>query len=202
MPAFLLFEETGPIFNRIISTMNNLIKDTVRNWWLFLLSGILFLSCGIGIFFVSISSYLTLLFLLQLVFFPTGLFEITYALSNKSVLKNWGVILAGGVLILILSFFLHISSSLSMTISPIYLGLIFLLRAVIGISCAANMQLWNLKGWDWTMVIAIIGVYFSLAIIWKAASGELSIIKPMALALIVCGLFQIIFSNGVKKLNT
>lgn len=178
------------------------LKDTVRNWWLPLISGTLFVLLGIWAFVAPITSLLALASLFMLSFFVTGLFEIMYALSNKSVLENWGWILGGGILNVLFSTLLIYHPGLSAAVLPIFVGFILLFRSIMGISWALDMQRWNLSGWKWAMLTSFLGIIFSSIMILNPMFGGLAIVYYTAATLILWGLVQILLSVGMKKLNS
>lgn len=182
--------------------MKNLIKNTVKNWWLLSISGALFLLLGLWVSTTPATSFLALIFLFQLSFLFSGLFEIMYALSNKSVLDNWGWILGGGVLNVLFALILATHPSLSATVFPIYVGFILLFRSMIGISWAVDMKRWNVHGWRWTMFTAFLGIIFSSVIIFNPLFGGIAIVYYTAITLMLWGVVLILLSLGMKKLNS
>ena len=82
------------------------VKTAINYWWVSLLSGIFFVIVGIWVFKTPLESYLALAILFSVAFFVSGIFEITYAVSNRSQLEGWGWALTGGIIDLILGFIL------------------------------------------------------------------------------------------------
>lgn len=182
--------------------MKSLIKDTVRNWWLPLISGILFLFLGLWVFTSPATSFLALIFLFELSFLFAGISEIVYALTNKKVLDNWGWILGSGILNVLFAVILVAHPGLSAAVLPIYVGFILLFHSMIGISWAVDMKRWNLPSWKWTMFTAILGIIFSSMMILNPLFGSLAIVYYTAITLMLWGLVQIFLSLGAKKLNS
>ena len=92
----------------------------VKNWWLSLLVGLLYIIVAIYLMFAPLASYVALSILFSVSMFVSGLFEIAFALANKKGISSWGWYLAGGIIDLILGIFLMASPGLSMEVLPAY----------------------------------------------------------------------------------
>ena len=73
----------------------------VKNWWLSLLVGLLYIIVAIYLMFAPLASYVALSILFSVSMFVSGLFEIAFALANKKGISSWGWYLAGGIIDLI-----------------------------------------------------------------------------------------------------
>ena len=67
----------------------------VKNWWLSLLVGLLYIIAAIYLMFAPLASYIALSILFSVSMFVSGLFEIAFALANKKGISSWGWYLAG-----------------------------------------------------------------------------------------------------------
>lgn len=85
----------------------------VKNWWLSLLVGLLYIIVAIYLMFAPLASYVALSILFSVSMFVSGLFEIAFALANKKGISSWGWYLAGGIIDLILGIFLMASRDLA-----------------------------------------------------------------------------------------
>ena len=94
----------------------------VKNWWLSLLVGLLYIIVAIYLMFAPLASYVALSILFSVSMFVSGLFEIAFALANKKGISSWGWYLAGGIIDLILGIFLMASPGLSMEVLPFVLA--------------------------------------------------------------------------------
>ena len=62
----------------------------VKNWWLSLLVGLLYIIVAIYLMFAPLASYVALSILFSVSMFVSGLFEIAFALANKKGISSWG----------------------------------------------------------------------------------------------------------------
>lgn len=100
----------------------------VKNWWLSLLVGLLYIIVAIYLMFAPLASYVALSILFSVSMFVSGLFEIAFALANKKGISSWGWYLAGGIIDLILGIFLMASPGLSMEVLPFVLAFWLMFR--------------------------------------------------------------------------
>ncbi len=92
----------------------------VKNWWLSLLVGLLYIIVAIYLMFAPLASYVALSILFSVSMFVSGLFEIAFALANKKGINSWGWYLAGGIIDLILGG------------ASVYLGILAYVQRLLG----------------------------------------------------------------------
>jgi uncharacterized membrane protein HdeD (DUF308 family) len=66
------------------------LESSIKNWWISLLMGVLFLFAGFWVFRTPMESYLTLSIVFSAFILVTGIFEIVFALSNRNEMQSWG----------------------------------------------------------------------------------------------------------------
>lgn len=74
--------------------MKNLGTDmerTIKDWWILLIMGILFVISGISVFSTPLESYIFLSILFSVVILSDGIGNAVFAISNREVLKSWGL---------------------------------------------------------------------------------------------------------------
>ncbi len=181
--------------------MREAISQSVKNWWIPLITGILFLLLGIWVFSTPITSYLALVFLFQISFLIIGLIEVFHAIAVRGILPNWGWILVGGLVNILLAMLLIANPDLTARILPIYVGFILLFRSLMGISWAFDIRRWGGQGWGWTLVFAVLGVIFAFLMIANPAFGGFTIVIYTAMSIIMLGITQIVISIGLRRVK-
>ncbi len=78
------------------------VKQTVKNWWLFAILGILLIIGGIYVITVPVESYVTLSIFFSVMIFVNGIFDVVFSISNSKIINGWGWYLAGGILEILL----------------------------------------------------------------------------------------------------
>ena len=147
----------------------------VKNWWLSLLVGLLYIIVAIYLMFAPLASYVALSILFSVSMFVSGLFEIAFALANKKGISSWGWYLAGGIIDLILGIFLMASPGLSMEVLPFVLAF-------------------------WLM-FGILAILCSIGVIWQPALGAFTLVYMIAYALLIIGIFRVMLSFELKSLH-
>ena len=77
------------------------ITSTIKNWWLYLIFGILLIAFSIWVFVTPLESYVGLAFAFSLLVFVNGASHIYFSVSNRKDLDGWGWYLASGIIELI-----------------------------------------------------------------------------------------------------
>ena len=79
--------------------MNELVGGlgyAVKNWWMSLLLGLLYIAVALCLLFAPVSSYVALSVIFSISILVSGILEIFFAVGNKKIINSWGWYLAGG----------------------------------------------------------------------------------------------------------
>jgi len=90
------------IIGGVISIISSFFSGQWGKFFLILLSGIIFIIAGIELLAHPLAGVLTLTLFLAVFFFVEGIFKIIFSFQMKSS-QNWGWILFGGIISLLLS---------------------------------------------------------------------------------------------------
>lgn len=175
-------------------------KSAVKNWYLSLIVGILFIFVGIVVFATPLESYITLSILFSVIFFVSGIFGIVYSIANRNI-KNWGWGLFSGIIDLLFGILLIARPDLSLIILPIFVGFMLLFRSMTSMAISFDLKDFGVKGWGWLLCLGIIGAILSFIIIWNPAIGGLTIVLWTGLAFIIIGIFGIFLAFQLKKIK-
>ena len=177
------------------------MKNILKFWYLPLIIGILHLVLGIGVLLTPISSFLALTVFLSAGIAIMGLLELIYAISNRKILTNWGWYLFGGALNLLIGVFLVANPRISLLMLSIFIGLWILSRSVIAIINAFETRKWRGEKWGWMLGMGIVGVLFSLMLIWNPAITGVTMGLWMGIGLVTLGVFHILIGVVLRKLK-
>jgi len=184
--------------------MSNFLKtvtNTVKHWYIPLVVGLIFIGIGIYTLMSPLESYLTLSIIFSLSFLFSGLFETIFSISNRNEIDNWGWTLAFGILTFLLGVLLIMNPVISITTLPLYVGFIVLFRSIMGISYALELKNYGVLDWGNLMAIGILGLIFSLILIWNPLFAGFSIVLWTGLTLISGGVFSLYLSLKLKKIK-
>ena len=177
------------------------IQRTAKYWWVGLLIGILILILGFWSFTVPVATLLSLNILFIVGFIVSGIGDISYAIAVRKESSDWGWILAGGIISLILGLALASRPLESVVILLLYVGFWVAFQAVMTIATSISMQRNGWKGWGWFLFLGILGVIFSILLITNPAYASGFIVALFSISLILYGVTRIYYSFKLRKLN-
>jgi uncharacterized membrane protein HdeD (DUF308 family) len=165
--------------------METTIDRSIRNWWVILIRGILFIVLGIYMFCAPASSYAALGFILGLIIFLAGIVELLRVYNDVSH-KNRGWHLCMGIIDILLGIILMGHIAASETILRLIIGIWFLFRGISLFTFAGVAHRSWLMGIGGLLVIIL-----AIMILVNPAFGAMTIILWTGIAFIVAGLFNI-----------
>lgn len=177
------------------------VKSAINHWYLLLLSGILLIALGIWTFREPVDSYATLAFIFALAFVVSGLVETYFSIANRKILDGWGWYLASGIFTLTVGVLMFMNPGITMITLPFYVGFVVLFRSINAISVSLDLKKYMVPGWGTMMGIGILGILFAFILLWNPLFAGLSIVVWTGIALIVAGVFSIMHSFELRKLN-
>jgi uncharacterized membrane protein HdeD (DUF308 family) len=183
-----------------MATLTSAIKSTLKHWYLPLIVGVIFILLGCYVFTVPLETYATLAFLFSLSFIISGVVEIYFAYSNKDSLDGWGWYLTGGILTLLLGFYLVINPGISAAVLPYVVGFTMMFRSFQGLGIALDLKKLGLS-WGTPAFIAVLGILLSFLLIAQPLVTGMSIVIITALAIIIVGIYSISLSLTLKKIK-
>lgn len=179
--------------------MDNGYQHAVEQWWLALTAGLIYLALGAWVLFFPITSYLALTTFFIIGFGMIGMLNVYYALNNRKKLQHWGWTLMSGLADVLITFLLIANSELTLFILPIYIGFVLLFRSIIGIGFASYLSHYHVRNWGLVLALSIIGVLFSMLLIWRPSIGRWTIVAFTGLALLSNGFAQIGIAYELKR---
>jgi uncharacterized membrane protein HdeD (DUF308 family) len=184
--------------------MSNLIEDiqyNVKNWWWFLVSGLLFIAAGIAIYAWPAASYVSLSIVFSILMISNGFSQIVFASANSKLLRGWGWILVSGIIDLALGTYLVLYPTVTMVTLPYFVGFWLILRSFYLMGTAFDLQALGVRGWGWFLFGAILVLVLGGVIVYYPAAGVVSIIAFSGSAFILGGFMNIYLAfllKGVK----
>ncbi len=184
--------------------MTNLIKtaqNSLRYWYLPLIVGILFTAAGVFAFTDPEPAYLGLAAFFAIAFIITGIIDIAFSISNQDTMENWGWALFFGIAELIIGILLVANPDITVVTMPIYVSFLIMFRSIGGISYSLDLKDAGINDWGWLMFLAILGIVFSLFMLFNLDFAGMSIVIWTGIALLFIGVFSIILSINLKRLK-
>lgn len=183
------------------TTVLNSVQSTVKNWWVSILIGMLYILVGFWVFRTPLASYISLSIIFSVFIFISGLLEITFAISSRKETHGWGWYLVGGIFDLIIGLFLISSPVMTMAMLPFFVGFWLLFRGIMAIGISIQLSTMGIPNWGWLLVSGIATIIFSILVLANPVFGGLSIVYMTAFAFIMIGIFRIFLGFDLKKIN-
>ena len=175
--------------------------ETIKHWYIPAIVGSIFIAVGIYTFASPATSYVALSILFSLSFLFAGLSEISFSLTNKNEMDNWGWMLAFGILTTVVGGLLLANPEVSMLTLSFYVGFLIIFRAISAISFSLDLKDYGIGDWGALMALGVIGLIFGVLMIWRPTFAGMTIVVWTGLAFITTGIFSLYLSFKLKKLN-
>lgn len=177
------------------------VQKRLKNWWLLLLSGILFVFLAVYIFRQPLASYVALSVLFAVTFLVAGIFEAVYAVSSRNYDDGWGWALFGGIIHIVFGIFLISFPVLTVTVLPVFVGSVILIRSLLAAFHAFSIKRAGIAGWGWILFSAVIGILLAIMMLANPVFGGFTIIIYTAVSFLMLGIVQIVLSLRLKRIS-
>ncbi len=173
----------------------------VKNWWVLLIVGLVYIALGIWTFSTPVITYLSLslLFASALLFF--GVLEIYFSIANQEKLNGWGWYLVGGIFDIILGVMIFRYPGLTAFIFAFFVGFWLMFAGIRAIGTALEVRTYTASAWGWFLLIGILLLIFSFFIIWNPIFGSMGLVMMTSLALLSAGIYNILLSLRIRRLH-
>lgn len=183
------------------TTILTSVESSVKNWWISLLLGVLYIIAGVWVFQTPLASYVSLSIVFSVFIFISGISQITFSISSKNEIEGWGWYLAGGILDLIIGLLLITHPIMTMTILPFYVGFWLLLQGFMAIGLSFQFKSIDTSNWGWLLFLGIMTLLFAFLLLANPIFAGLSIVYMTAFAFIFAGISRIFLAFGLKKIK-
>lgn len=178
------------------------IAGTVKNWWVFLIIGILLLIGSYYMFTTPVESFIGLAGLFSALILVSGLFRVFFALTNKDDIENFGLYLAGGVLDVIVGFILLKYPGMTLVLFSLFIGFWLLFRGFNIISISFQVKKQEDSNWFWILLLGILVVIFAFMAIVNPLIGASYLVITLALAIMFAGIANIFLALRLRKVKS
>lgn len=185
--------------------MSNIISQsitTIKNWWLFLLSGIVLIAGGIYVFYTPQESYLTLAWVFSILVFVNGFSNIVFSISNRKYLSGWGWYLTGGIFEVLIGIILISYPAISIVLLPIFIGFWLLFRGINMIGSSLDLKNLGILDWGWFLLLGVSLTVVASIMILLPIIGHFTVLYLTAIGFLIFGIANIAFSLKLKKIKS
>ena len=184
-----------------MKTFIDTINFGVKNWWVSLLLGLLYILIAICLMFTPLASYVALSVLFSVSMFVSGTLEILFAVTNRKNISSWGWYLVGGIIDLILGIYLIAYPMVSMEVIPFIIAFWLMFRGFSSVGYAMDLKRYGTKEWGWYTAFGILAIVCSLIILGQPTVGAIYAVYMISFAFLIIGFFRIMLSFELKNLH-
>ncbi|QRM90826.1 HdeD family acid-resistance protein [Lacinutrix sp. WUR7] len=183
------------------TTILSSAQSAVKNWWVSLLIGILYIIAGVWVFQTPLASYVSLSIVFSVFIFVSGISQIFFSLSSRNEVQGWGWYLAGGILDLIIGLLLITHPLMTMAILPFYVGFWLLFQGFMAIGLSFQFKAADVPNWGWLLFLGLLTLVFAFLLLANPVFAGLSIVYMTAMAFVSAGVFRIFLAFDLKKIK-
>ena len=184
--------------------MESVLKKSrfmIKNWWLPLIVGIMFILVGAWTISTPVKSYMSLAIIFASFMFVSGIFQLVFSINNRNEIDNWGWHFVGAMFDFVVGAVLFFNPAITMAVLPFIIAFYFMFKGFATFGFAFDMKKYGSEGWGWLLASGTLSVIFSLMILFNPTLGGLTIVFFTALAFFSLGLFNITLAFALKKIK-
>ena len=184
-----------------MSTLLETVGSSIKNWWWFLVKGLLLIATGIAIFARPVAGYAGLSILFTIAIIASGVAQVLLATSNKTLLKGWGWTLVSGILDIAIGIYLAMYPVLTMATLPFFVGFWLILKSFYLMGASFDLSDLGLSGWGWLFFGGVLVLVAGFYIIYYPVAGAVGIVAVSGTAFILAGILYSILSFKLKDIK-
>ena len=193
-----------------MKTFIDTINFGVKNWWVSLLLGLLYILIAICLMFTPLASYVALSVLFSVSMFVSGTLEILFAGNVNTALSTLS---AASLLVFSLLYTPCVAAiasikrelgqrwAMSMAVLPFIVAFWLMFRGFASTGYAMDLKRYGTRNWGWYMAFGVLAILCSIGIIWQPGLGALSLVYMIAYTLLIIGIFRVMLSFELKSLH-
>jgi len=184
-----------------MSTLLETVGSSIKNWWWFLVKGLLLIAAGVAIFARPVAGYAGLSILFTIVMIASGIAQVIFATSNKALLKGWGWTLVSGILDIAIGIYLAMYPLLTMATLPFFVGFWLIFKSFYLMGASFDLNDLGLSGWGWLFFGGLLVLLAGFYIIYYPVAGAVGIVAVSGTAFILAGILYSILSFKLKDIK-
>lgn len=173
------------------------MKNKRKNWWMYLLRGILFIVVAAIIFRNPLSSLVSLTAIVGFLTIITGAAFVAGSIIVRKFYGKWGWTLALGILDIILGGTLLFYPGLTAPLLVVFIGAWSVAIGILESGLSFGLKKLRFKKWWTLLIIGLISIFFGGIIIFKPLVGALSVSIFMGMQFLFYGSYLI--AKGFQK---
>lgn len=177
------------------------MKETIKNWWLVLIKGIILVILAIFVFRHPVSALVGLALYVGISLVATGIFLVIAALSFRKASDNWGWRLAEGLMDILFGFVLLSNPAVTAAVFPFIVGFWIIVYSIMLIADSFNDKKEGASDWWMGLIGGILGVMLGFFVTNNPLAGAFTVTFWIGSGFLILGIVNIFASLRLKKLK-
>ncbi|MFV0606399.1 MAG: HdeD family acid-resistance protein [Niabella sp.] len=177
------------------------VRESIKHWYLALITGLILIATGIWTFFSPLESYVALSVIFSISFIVSGIMDMAFAIANRKEIDGWGWSLTLGIFTFLVGVMLVINPEVSMLTLPFYVGFMLMFRSFSGFGMALDLKNYGVMEWGTLMVLSVLGILFSFILIWSPSFAGMTIVFWTGLLFITAGAFNVYIAIKMRRMH-
>ena len=175
-----------------------MLRALARNWWVFVLRGVLGILFGVMAYMWPGITLVSLVLLFGAYALVDGVFAVVGALTGRKEQEDWILMLLLGVVGIAVGILTYRSPGITALALLMYIAAWAFAKGVLEIVTAIRIRK-EIEG-EWALALSgALSVLFALFLLWNPGAGALGVIWVIAFYAIVFGVLSILFGFKIKK---
>jgi uncharacterized membrane protein HdeD (DUF308 family) len=184
-----------------MSTLLETVGSGIKNWWWFLVKGLLLIAAGVAIFARPVAGYAGLSVLFSIVIIASGIAQVIFSTSNKALLKGWGWTLVSGIIDIAIGTYLAMYPLVTMATLPFFVGFWLIFKSFYLMGASFDLNDLGLSGWGYMFFGGFLVLLAGFSVIYDPVSGAIGIVAVSGTAFILAGILYSILSFKLKDIK-
>ncbi len=185
-----------------MNTISSIRTGISRLWWLPMITGLISIAIGIWCLCSPLTSLPVLAYAFCICLCVAGFMNLIYAFSNMGGHYSWGWSLAYGLIELLCGGWLLTLPVPAMTTAFVYAIGLFILFVAINAICESVMIYNQASFWiGWFIALLLATIICALVFLAGPIAGGIASWLYIGISLICYGVFRILFSAKLRRLN-
>lgn len=172
-----------------------------KNWWMFLVRGILAIILGVIALLSPSGAYLSLVLIIGIYALVSGVVAIISALTSKAKSENWWWIIFVGIIGILFGAFTLLQPAAMSAIWLLLIAAWAILTGILEIITGIRLRKF-IKGEFWLILGGAVSVLFGIFLFVNPTSGAFAIGFIVGVFAILIGILYILLAFSMKKFNT
>lgn len=180
----------------------NAIKQSLKNWWVFVLFGVLFIITGFVVMFNPEKSFIALTILFVALILADGITSLFYTITNWKYLDGRGWYLSGSVLSVVIGILLVSNMQAAELTLAFLVGFWLLFRSFFIIASSLQLKDYGFMNWGWMMVSGVLMMIFSFILLFNPVAGAGFAVAMAAVSFLFAGVGYIVLGLNIRKVKS